>query len=163
MTANNHIKKTFNFQFIEAPPKVVVELTNASRHTLKSIEILTIFLKDKETPGRGPSQAHIRFDGVKSMKPGEKTVLSHRTGLMENRLRLTTISMERLKLIASQANPLCIGDFVGGSGKCVFNGYRSATDKRNEDRLIPVTGRTPLSLPGNTRRQSLPFAADPGS
>ena len=49
MTANNNMKKTFNFRFIDAPPKVVVELTNASEKTLKSIEVLTIFLKDKET------------------------------------------------------------------------------------------------------------------
>jgi hypothetical protein len=61
MTADNNMKKTFNFRFIDASPKVVVELTNASEKTLKSIEILTIFLKDEETPGGGPSQAHIRL------------------------------------------------------------------------------------------------------
>ena len=33
---------------------VLVELTNASEQMLKSIEILTIFLKEKET-GAGPS------------------------------------------------------------------------------------------------------------
>jgi hypothetical protein len=105
MTANNHIRKTFNFQFIEAPPKVVVELTNASENTLKSVEILTIFLKDTETPGGGPSQAHIRFDGVKSMKPGEKTVLSHRTWINGIPADADHDQMEQLKLIADQANP----------------------------------------------------------
>ena len=108
MTANNHIKKTFNFQFIDGPPKVVVEITNASEQTLKSVEILTIFLKDKETPGGGPSQAHIRFEGVKSMKPGEKTVLSHRTWINGKPADVDQDQMERLKLIAGQANPYAL-------------------------------------------------------
>lgn len=108
MTPNNHIKKTFNFQFIDAPPKVVVELTNTSDNTLKSIEILTIFLKDKETPDRGPSQAHIRFEGVKSMKPGEKTILSHRTWINGKPAEDDYDQMEQLKLIAGKANPYAL-------------------------------------------------------
>lgn len=43
------MKKTFNFKFVDGPSTVLVELTNSSEMTLKSIEILTIFLKDKET------------------------------------------------------------------------------------------------------------------
>lgn len=104
----NHIKNTFKFQFIDAPPKVVVELTNASEMTLKSIEILTIFLKDKETPGRGPSQAHIRFDSVKSMRPGEKTVLSHRTWIDGKPADADHDQMDRLKLIEGRANPYAL-------------------------------------------------------
>jgi len=100
------MNKTFNFQFIDAPPKVVVELKNASEQTLKSIEVLTIFLK--ETPGRGFSQAHIRFDGVKSMKPGEKAVLSHRTWIDGKPVDADHDQMEQLKLIAGQANPYAL-------------------------------------------------------
>ena len=102
------MKKTFYFRFIDAPPKVVVELTNASETTLKSIEVLTIFLKDTETPGGGPSQAHIRFDGVKSMQPGEKTLLSHRTWINGKPAEADRDQMERLKLIAGQANPYAL-------------------------------------------------------
>lgn len=102
------MKKTFNFRFINGPSTVLVELTNSSEMTLKSIEILTIFLKDKETPGFGPSQAHIRFDGVKSMKPGEKTVLSHRTWINGKPADADHDQMERLKLIAGQANPYAL-------------------------------------------------------
>lgn len=108
MTANNHMRKTFNFQFIDGPSKVVVELTNASETTLKSIEVLTIFLKDKETSGTGPSQAHIRFDGVKSMQPGEKTVLSHRTWINGKPADADHDQMERLKALAGQANPYAL-------------------------------------------------------
>lgn len=102
------MKKTFNFKFIDGPSTVLVELTNSSEMTLKSIEILTIFLKDKETTGFGPSQAHIRFDGVKSMKPGEKTVLSHRTWINGKPADADHDQMERLKLIAGQANPYAL-------------------------------------------------------
>jgi len=85
-----------------------VELTNESEMTLKSIEVLTIFLKDEETPGGGPSQAHIRFDGVKSMQPGEKTVLSHRTWINGKPVEADHDQMERLKLMAHQANPYAL-------------------------------------------------------
>lgn len=102
------MKKTFNFKFIDGPATVLVELTNSSEMTLKSVEILTIFLKDKGTHGFDPSQAHIRFDGVKSMKPGEKTVLSHRTWINGKPVDADHDQMERLKLIAGQANPYAL-------------------------------------------------------
>ena len=108
MTPGNSMNKTFNFRFIDVSSKVVVELTNASDKTLKSIEILTIFLKDKDTPGGGPSQAHIRFDGVKSMQPGEKAVLSHRTWINGKPVDADHDQMERLKLVAGQANPYAL-------------------------------------------------------
>lgn len=99
--------KTFYFKFIDAPPKVVVELTNASEKTLKSIEILTIFLKE-ESPNGGPSQAHIRFESVKSMQPGEKTVLSHRTWINGKPAEADYDQMGRLTLIAGRANPYAL-------------------------------------------------------
>ena len=102
------MKKTFNFKFIDGPATVLMELTNLSEMTLKSIEILTIFLKDKETTGFGLSQAHIRFDGVKSLKPGEKTVLSHRTWINGKPADADQNQMERLKLLAGRANPYAL-------------------------------------------------------
>jgi hypothetical protein len=102
------MKKTFNFKFIDGPATVLMELTNLSEMTLKSIEILTIFLKDKETTGFGLSQAHIRFDGVKSLKPGEKTVLSHRTWINGKPADADQDQMERLKLLAGRANPYAL-------------------------------------------------------
>ncbi len=107
MTAYSNSKRTFDFRFIDAPSKVLVELTNRTDKTLKSIEVLTIFLKDNETPG-GPSQAHIRFDSVNSMQPGEKTVLSHRTWINGKPADANHDQMERLKHIAGQANPYAL-------------------------------------------------------
>jgi hypothetical protein len=108
MTGDTNMKKTFKFRFIDAPPKVVVGLTNASENTLRSIEVLTIFLKDNKTPGGGPSQAHIRFDGVKSMQPGQETVLSHRTWINGKPADADHDQMEQLKLLAGQANPYAL-------------------------------------------------------
>jgi len=108
MSTNSNLKKTFNFRFIDAPSKVSVELTNASDKTLKSIEVLTIFLKDKETPGGGPSQAHIRFESVKSMQPGEKIVLSHRTWINGKPADADHDQMEQLRLIAGRSNPYAL-------------------------------------------------------
>ena len=72
-------EKPFIAKFVEAEPKVLLELMNTTDHTLKCVEILTVFLKDEATPGGGPSRANIKFEAVKSMQPKEKVVLSHRT------------------------------------------------------------------------------------
>lgn len=101
------MSKTFNFRFIDGPSSVLVELTNTSEKILKSIEILTIFLRDREI-GAGPSQAHIRFEGVKAMQPGEKTVLSHRTWISGKPADSDHDQMERLKLIVGKANPYAL-------------------------------------------------------
>ena len=102
------MNKTFNFRFIDTPPKVVVELTNASENTLKSVEILTIFLKDNETPGGGPSQAHLRFESVKSMQPGERIVLSHRTWINGKPADADHDQMKQLQLAEGQRNPYAL-------------------------------------------------------
>ena len=105
MAMNSNADKPFAFRFIDASPKVLLELTNATTQTLKSVEILTIFLKDEETGGRGPSHAHIRFDAVKSMEPKERAVLSHRTWINGRPSDSEADQLGRLKLIAGVANP----------------------------------------------------------
>ncbi|MDQ3665575.1 MAG: hypothetical protein M3410_03065 [Acidobacteriota bacterium] len=105
MSTNSPIEKPFVLRFIDAKPKVLLELTNATENTLKSIEILTVFLKDEETPGGGPSQAHIRFDPVKSMQPKEKVVLSHTTWINGRPAGLDHDQLERLKVIAGEVRP----------------------------------------------------------
>src|SRR4026209_1703525 len=99
MASDSKIEKPFNFRFIDAPSKVLLELTNATDNTLKSIEILTIFLKDEEALGGGPSQAHIRFDVVASMKPREQAVLSHKTWINGKPADNGHDQLERLKII----------------------------------------------------------------
>ncbi|PYS69495.1 MAG: hypothetical protein DMF69_16840 [Acidobacteria bacterium] len=105
MAANLKTEKSFNFRFIDSPATVLLELTNLTDHTLKSIEILTIFLKEEETSGRGPSQAHIRFDLVASMKPNEKAVLTHKTWINGKPADSAHDQLERLKIIPGVVSP----------------------------------------------------------
>ena len=105
MTANSRTEKPFISRFIDARPKILLELKNATEQTLKSIEILTIFLKDEETPGGGPSQAHIRFDAIKSMQPKETAVLSHRTWINGTPADADCDQLGRLKVIAGEVSP----------------------------------------------------------
>ncbi len=105
MTGSSKTEKPFIFRFIDSPSRVLLELTNATDNTLKSIEILTVFLKDEETPGGGPSQAHIRFDAVKSMQPKEKAVLSHRTWINGRPADADQDQLGRLKVIAGELSP----------------------------------------------------------
>jgi hypothetical protein len=105
MNANGKIEKPFVFRLIDAEPKILLELTNASEQTFKSIEILTVFLKDEETPGGGPSQAHIQFDGILSMRPKEKTVLSHKTWINGRPSDVERDQMGRLRVVAGAVSP----------------------------------------------------------
>jgi hypothetical protein len=105
MSANSRTERTFTFNFLDSDSRVVLELTNATDRTLKSIEVLTVFLKDIETPGGGPSQAHIKFDSIESMRPGEKAVLSHRTWINGKPSDKNHDQVERLKVIAGELSP----------------------------------------------------------
>jgi hypothetical protein len=105
MSSNNRLEKPFVFRFLEAPSTVLLELTNVTEVNLRSIEILTVFLKDQETPGGGPSQAHIRFDGIKSMKPKERAVLSHRTWINGRPVAADQDQLERLRVVPGEVSP----------------------------------------------------------
>lgn len=105
MNSTNRIEKPFVFRFIEAQPTVLLELMNVTDANLKSVEILTIFLKDEETRGGGPSQAHIRFDGIKSMQPKERIVLTHRTWVNGKPSATEGDQLARLKVIPGQVSP----------------------------------------------------------
>lgn len=70
--------KTFDCSFVDTGPNVALHLKNATANTLRSVEILTVFLKDDSTPG-GPSQAHIRFEPVTSVRPQENVLVAHKT------------------------------------------------------------------------------------
>jgi len=137
MTSNSNTEKPFNFRFIGAPSNVLLELTNVTEKTLKSIEILTVFLKDEETPGGGPSQAHIRFDAVKSMQAKEKAVLSHRTWINGRPADTDHDQLGRLKVIAGEVSPNYFRQRVRGLGlKEVLSAPRSPWQNAYVERLI---------------------------
>jgi hypothetical protein len=98
-------EKAFTFRFVEANTNLLLELTNATDHTLKCVEVLTVFLKDEATPGGGPSQAHIRFDAIERILPTEKSVISHRTWINGKPAATDRDMLERLQVIAGEPHP----------------------------------------------------------
>ena len=97
--------KPFTARFVEAESDLVLELTNTTERTLKGVEILTIFLKDEETPGGGPSRAHIKFGAVKAIRPKERVLLSHRMWLDGKPSDLRPDQMERLQVREGEVRP----------------------------------------------------------
>jgi hypothetical protein len=99
------MEKPFTARFFDAGERVLLELTNTGDETCRGVEILAVFLKDEETPGGGPSRAHIKFDPVKSVLAKDKVVLSHRTWIDGMPADAGRDQLERLKAIEGQAKP----------------------------------------------------------
>ena len=85
-------------------PRILLELTNTTEMMLKSIEILTVFLKD-EAPGAGSSRAHIRFDRIDHVQPKEKAVISHRTWIDGTPASEAEDQIGRLEVVAGAIKP----------------------------------------------------------
>ena len=115
---SNMIDKPFTARFIDAGGKVLLELTNTTDRVLNVVEILAVFLKDQGTPGGGPSRAHIKFDALKSVKPKEKAILSHRTWIDGKPVTAGQDLMERLKVVAGEDKPYVLDiSWENGEGK----------------------------------------------
>jgi len=102
---SDNTAKPLTVRFIEDDADVRLELSNDANHALKCVEILTVFLKDLETPGGGPSQAHIRFDAVGSIRSKENVVLSHKTWVNGKIVDASADLLARLKVIAGEVKP----------------------------------------------------------
>ncbi len=72
--------------------------------TLKCIEILTVFLKDEVSLG-GPSQAHVKFEAIKSIQPQGKAIIAHRTWVNGKPVDTNQDQLGRLRLISGKASP----------------------------------------------------------
>ena len=105
MMINSKTENPFTFEFINDGSKVLLGLTNGCDQTLKCIEVLTVFLKDEETPGGGPSQASIKFKDTECIYPKEKIILSHRTWINGKPVDTNEDQLERLKVIAGEVKP----------------------------------------------------------
>ena len=101
---NNSSRAPLAIRFMDTKPRMLMEITNTTTTTLKSVEILTVFLKDEEGSA-GPSRAHIRFDTIKSVKPNEKAVVSHRTWINGRPVRDAQDQIGRLEVIAGAVKP----------------------------------------------------------
>ena len=81
-----------------------MEITNTTEKTLRSVEILTVFLTNDEGPNSF-SRAHIRFDPIKSVQPNEKAVVSHRTWINGMPASDTQDQMARLEVVFGNIKP----------------------------------------------------------
>jgi hypothetical protein len=96
----------FTARFIDEGANILLELMNTSDQPVKCVEILTVFLKSEESPGGNSiSQAHIKFETIRSIQPKEKTVLSHRTWIDGKPVAPHQDKLERLKVIAGGVKP----------------------------------------------------------
>lgn len=121
MTVSNKTANPFTARFIDDEAKVSLELTNTSDETCKGVEILAVFLKDEETPGGGPSRAHIKFEGVKTVLPKGKAVISHWTSIDGKPAAAGEDQLERLKVIAGEVKPYVLDiSWEDGEGKTRF-------------------------------------------
>ena len=97
--------KPFTFRFVDVGENVRLELTNATDQALESVEVLTVFLKDEDTPGGGPSQAHIKFETVKRIAPKQGSFVPHRTWINGKPGALEQDQLKRLQTTAGGASP----------------------------------------------------------
>lgn len=117
---SNTNRTTLTAKFLDTKPRILLELTNETEMTLRSVEILTVFLKAEENPG-GPSEAHIRFETIKSMHPQQTAVVSHRTWIDGKPARDERDQMDRLKLIPGEVNPYVLNiSWQDAEGKARF-------------------------------------------
>ena len=107
MTINSTTGQPFTFGFIDEGAKVLLEVMNESDQTLKCVEILTVFLKDEETPG-GPSRVHISFEALSSIRPKGKSVISHKTWIDGKPATPESDQLKRLKEMAGENRPYAL-------------------------------------------------------
>jgi hypothetical protein len=121
MTISSTTEKPLTATFMGVGPEVLLELMNTTDQTLKCVEILTVFLKDEETPGGGPSRANIKFKDIECIYPKETAVLSHRTWIDGKPVDSTHDQLERLKVIAGEVKPYVLDiSWQDGEGKTRF-------------------------------------------
>ena len=103
MTSNDR-RAPFVIRFVDTKPRMLMEIQNTTATTLRSVEILTVFLKNEETFA-GPSRAHIRFDPIKSVQPNEKAIVSHRTWINGSPASDAQDQIGRLEDVAGAIKP----------------------------------------------------------
>ena len=103
MTSNDR-RAPLVIRFMDTKPRMLMEITNTTANTLRSVEILTVFLKNEETSS-GPSRAHIRFDPIKAVQPNEKAVVSHRTWINGSPASDDQDQIGRLEVVAGAIKP----------------------------------------------------------
>src|SRR4030095_9319401 len=101
---NNTKQQTLTAKFLDAKPRMLLELSNETDTTLRSVEILTVFLKPEETESI-PCEAHTKFETIKSLSPQQTAVIAHRTWIDGKPARDEHDQMARLKVVDGKVSP----------------------------------------------------------
>jgi hypothetical protein len=118
---NNQTRKTLSLRFLDTKPRILLELTNTTENTLKSVEILAIFLKANDTADGGLSQTHIKFDAIKSVLPQQAAVVSHRTWINGKPVNDERDQLARLKIVPGEFSPYVLDiSWQDAEGKARF-------------------------------------------
>ncbi|HEY0172954.1 MAG TPA: hypothetical protein VGB98_18185 [Pyrinomonadaceae bacterium] len=118
---SDKMEKPFTVRFIDGGAGVLLELTNTGDEACKAVEVLAVFLKDEETPGGGPSRAHIKFEAVKCVLPKESAVLAHRTWVDGKPVAGGFDQLGRLRAVAGEVKPYVLDiSWENGEGKTRF-------------------------------------------
>lgn len=109
MAINGKTAEALTIRFIDEGSKILLEVMNQTDQTLKCVEILTVFLKDEETPG-GPSRAHISFETLATIQARGKSIMPHKTWIDGKPAALSQDQLARLKAKAGDVR-LYVLDF----------------------------------------------------
>lgn len=121
MTIINSTQKTFTHRFLDTKPRILLELKNVTQKTLQSVEILTIFLKSQKNSNGNPSEAHIKFEAIKSMRPQQTAVPAHRTWINGKPVDDEHDQMARLEVVEGETRPYVLDiSWEDGEGKARF-------------------------------------------
>ena len=121
MTITNSMQKTLTYRFLDSKPRILLELTNVTQKTLQSVEILTIFLKSQRNSNGNPSEAHIKFEAIKSMLPQQTAVPAHRTWIDGKPVNDDRDQMARLAVVEGETRPYVLDiSWEDGEGKARF-------------------------------------------
>ena len=117
---NSTKQQTLTAKFLDAKPRMLLELSNETETTLRLVEILTIFLKREDTEG-APYEAHIKFDTIKSLSPQQTAVIAHRTWIDGKPARDEHDQLARLKVIDGEISPYVLDiSWQDAAGKSRF-------------------------------------------
>ena len=116
---NNTKQQTLTAKFLDTKPRMLLELSNETETTLRSVEILTVFLKQETDTV--PCEAHIKFDVIKSLLPQQTAVIAHRTWIDGKPARDEHDQMARLKIIEGKISPYVLDiSWQDAAGKARF-------------------------------------------
>ena len=117
---NNTKQQTLTAKFLDTKPRMLLELSNETDMTLRSVEILTVFLKQDATE-IVPCEAHIKFDTIKSLPPQQTAVIAHRTWIDGKPARDEQDQMARLQVINGKVSPYVLDiSWQDAAGKARF-------------------------------------------